>query len=105
MDGTGARPFNRAGLSLFDRGPIDPSSEELEQIRHRDDADEPLPGDDGQRPFGATPHQIRRLTDGHVGRPRYDVPGHGVFDFRDAFRLSDLQRGVGQNPHDLHGDR
>jgi hypothetical protein len=29
------------------------------------------------------------------------VPGHGVLDFRDAFRLSQLQRGLGQNPHDL----
>jgi len=89
------------GPSLFCRGPIDPSSEEIEQIGHRDDADEPMPGDDGQRSFGAPPHQIRRLANGHVARPRDDVPGHGVLDFRDAFRRPDLERGVGQNSHDL----
>jgi hypothetical protein len=89
------------GPSLFFRGPIDSSSEDFQQIRDRDDPDEPLAGDHGQRSFGATPHQIRRLTNGGLGRPRYDVPGHGILDFRDAFRLSGLQRGVGQNTHDL----
>jgi hypothetical protein len=87
--------------SLFGRGPIDAPPEDVEQIRDGDDPHEPFSGDHGQRSFGATPHQVRRLTNGGLGRPRYDVPGHGVLDFRDAFRLSGLQRGVGQDPHDL----
>ena len=97
----GLSPLLSEGPSLFWRRPIDSSSEDIQQIRDRDDAGEPLPRDHRQRAFGAAPHQIRRLTDSHVGRPGHDVPGHGVLDFRDAFRLSGLQRSLGQNPHDL----